>query len=65
MLKTAGVNASEEAITEVVNIVYDRYALGNKSNYELAVREFMQMQKEENLHIKFIDTLKYNVTYWH
>lgn len=47
LLKTAGVNASEEAITEVVNIVYDRYALGNKSNYELAVREFMQMQKED------------------
>ena len=47
ILKSAGVNASEEAVTEAVNIVYDRYALGEKSNYEMNVKAYMQTQKED------------------
>lgn len=47
LLKSAGVNASEEAVTEAVNLVYDRYALGDKSNFELNVKAYMQTQKPD------------------
>jgi hypothetical protein len=47
LLKSSGVNASEEMITEAVNLVYDRYALGDKSNFELNVQAYMQTQKPD------------------
>lgn len=47
LIKSSGVNASEEAITEAVNIVYDRYALGDKSNFELNVQAYMQTPKAD------------------
>ncbi len=47
LLKNSGVNASEEAVTEAVNIVYDRYALGDKSIFEHNIRTYMQQQKSD------------------
>lgn len=47
LLKNAGVNASEEMVTEAANIVYDKYALGDISNFELNVQAYMQTQKPD------------------
>ena len=40
--KSIGVNASEEAATELANILYDSVALGDISNYEIRLRELME-----------------------
>ena len=40
--KSIGVNASEEAATELANILYDSVALGDLSNYEIRLRELME-----------------------
>ena len=42
VLKSAGVNASEELLTEVTNIVYDLVANGDKSDYNLAVQQYIK-----------------------
>lgn len=40
--KSIGVNASEEAATELANIIYDSVALGDVSNYSIRLRELME-----------------------
>ena len=40
--KSIGVNASEEAATELANILYDSVALGDVSNYAIRLRELME-----------------------
>lgn len=49
LAKQAGVNASEEALTEVANIVYDTLANDNLSDYQEKMNEYMQsgMSEEE------------------
>lgn len=41
ILTSAGVNAQEEAATELANIMYDFIALGDASNYAIRLRELM------------------------
>ena len=40
MVKSAGVNASEEALTELANIIYDTAAMGDISNWNLAIAAY-------------------------
>lgn len=49
ILKSVGVNASEEAATEVANIVYDTVANGSFSDYEIRKQEYINqgMSEEE------------------
>lgn len=47
LFKSSGVNLTEEVATEAVNLAYDRYLMGEKSNYELNVRAYMQEQKPD------------------
>ena len=45
LAKSMLVNASEEALTEIANIVYDYYANGDFSNYEQMVRDYIAAGK--------------------
>ncbi len=47
VLKSVGVNASEEAATELANIIYDTVALGDISNWELSVQNYMKQGLSE------------------
>lgn len=47
VLKSVGVNASEEAATELANIIYDTVALGDISNWELSVQNYMEQGLSE------------------
>ena len=49
ILKSVGVNASEEAATEVANIVYDTVANGSFSDFEIRKQEYINqgMSEEE------------------
>ena len=48
VLKSAGVNASEEAATEIANIVYDTVALGDISNWKLSIENYMNQGMSES-----------------
>ena len=41
LLKGAGVEGSEEVATEIANIISDQIIMGDKSNYSLAVKQYM------------------------
>lgn len=41
LLKGAGVEGSEEVATEIANIISDQVIMGDKSNYSLAVKQYM------------------------
>lgn len=42
LAKTMLVNASEETLTEIANLTYDRIVNGDFSQYEIAVRKYME-----------------------
>ena len=42
LAKTMVVNASEETLTEIANLTYDRIVNGDFSQYEIAVRRYME-----------------------
>lgn len=48
LLKSAGVNASEEAATELANVVYDTIANGDISNYKLKLASYMKQGMSES-----------------
>ena len=48
LLKSAGVNASEEAATELANVVYDTIANGDVSNYKLMLASYMKQGMSES-----------------
>ena len=48
VLKSAGVNASEEMATEIANIVYDTVALGDISNWKLSIENYMNQGMSES-----------------
>ena len=47
--KSAFVNASEETVTEIANIAYDYFAMGDLSQYAYLVRDYEAQYKEQGL----------------